>query len=69
MLRQLPAQVHQNGWSKTLCRENGECGSELSMQRMADERGLDERRSFGWRSKETGIYESSTTLKNKRIKE
>jgi hypothetical protein len=38
------------------------------MQRMADERGLDERRTFGWRSEETGIYESSTTLKNKRLK-
>jgi hypothetical protein len=35
------------------------------MQRMADERGLDERRSFGWRSEKTGIHESSTTLKIK----
>ena len=69
MLRQLSAQVHQNGWSKTLCSEDGAGGNELPMQTMADERGLDERRAFGWRSEETGIYESSTTLKNKRIKE
>jgi hypothetical protein len=39
------------------------------MQTMADERGLDERRAFGWRSEKTGIYESSTTLKNKELKD